>query len=790
MATGRFKIWAVYAAVLAAWVAQDHVMFTASAAAQGIQLPMLRVQTDRITRGIDTNLRLARNARLVIKPGEAVAVHELALSSPRFLVTGLGNGSVRIWDLELGREAANIDAHDGDITDLAIGGRDTLLATGGEDGRARIWHLSDGREVATFDAHVGGVSGVAIDESGRSLITTGVDGHIGVWDINTRTRSADLAGHVGAILTMALSEDGRLLVTGGADNSVRVWDLARGRLKDTLTGHDAPVNAVSLDERSELVASTDEDRRIIVWNLNDGVQRQSFRGSSTPLTVAVNTRRNFIGVGGEDSVVRLYDLDTGEETRAFRGHGGAVRHLAFEPTNQFLYTASVDGTSRVWDLPTGDELAQVISTNSGWVIADSSGAYEGSPGGINSVQWQTSEGSFELDQKIGQDYQPDVLSRLVVDGAEAVRSRVEISEGFPVPPEVSISSNGNVLLDGEPGIDLTVTAENDNSGGVKELRLYHNGKIVGADTAGVELVDQKVGEREHMMRLRIPLISGRNQFQAIGVNEAQVESKPATFTVSQAGSGGQGTLHLVVVGIDKYRNPSLNLNYGVLDGRGVANFFKDVRHGPFGKVQVHEIYDEAATRSGIEGVFNLVQSTRPEDTIIVFLAGHGEAVDRDWFFVPHDVTNANDSKALARGGFSSGDLQRNALKIGARNVLILIDTCKSGAALEAFRGFDERKSLRLLAHNSGVHVLASADNQQLATELSSLGHGIFTFAALEGLRGAADSANKDGAISVGELISYIRKRVSVLARENGTARQDPVALQRGQDFAIARVSGG
>lgn len=790
MKTGHLKLWAVCAAVLVGWAAPDHIAFTGTAEAQGIQLPTLRVQTNRITRGIDTNLRLARDARLVIKPGEAIAVHELALSSPRFLVTGLGNGSVRIWDLEFGREAAKLDAHTGAITGLAIGGRDTLMATGGEDGRARVWGLSDGREVATFEAHAGGVSGVAIDEAGQTLITAGADGRIGVWNLKTRTRQAELTGHVGAILTMVLSGDGQHLVTGGADNSVRIWDLASGQLKDTLVGHDAPVNAVSLGERSEVIASTDEDGRIIVWNLNNGAQRQSFRGSSAPLTVAVNARRNFVGVGGEDSVVRLYDLDTGEETRAFRGHDGAVRHLAFEPTNQFLHTASIDGTSRVWDLPTGDQLAQIVSTNSGWVVADSSGAYDGSPGGVNSVQWQTSEGSFELDQKILQDYQPGVLSQLVTEGAEIVRARAAISEGFPVPPDVSISSNGNVSLGGAPAIDLTVTAENDNSGGVKELRLYHNGKIVGPDTAGVELVRQTAEAKEHMMRLRIPLISGRNQFQAIGVNEAQVESTPATFTVSQAESGGEGTLHLVVVGIDKYRNPSLNLNYGVLDGRGVANFFKDIRDGPFGQVQVHEVYDDAATRSGIEGVFQLVQDTKPEDAIIVFLAGHGEAVDRDWFFVPHDLANASDPNALTQGGFSSDDLHRNALKVGARNVLILIDTCKSGAALESFRGFDERKSLRLLSHTSGVHVLASADNQQLATELSSLGHGIFTFAALEGLRGAADSTIKDGAISVGELISYIRERVGVLARENGTVRQNPVALQRGQDFTIARVSGG
>ncbi|MBO6783363.1 MAG: caspase family protein, partial [Alphaproteobacteria bacterium] len=656
----------------------------APAEAQGIQLPTLRVQTDRITRGIQTNIRLARNARLVIKPGEAIAVHSLALSSPRFLVTGLGNGSVRIWDLEFGREAAKIQAHDGTIADLAIGARDTFLATGGEDGRARVWQLSNGREIASFDAHPGGVAGVALDEAGQHLITAGADGRIGIWDIAAKSRRADLSGHVGAVTSMARSNDGNTLVTGGADGSVRTWDIANARALQTYTGHDSAVGAIALDETGNLIVSTDADGDIIVRDRRDGGQRQSFRGSSTPLTVAVNARRNFVGVGSEDAVVRLYDLSTGEETRAFRGHGGAVRHLAFEPTNQFLHTASVDGTSRVWDLPTGEQLAQVISTNSGWVVADSTGAYDGSPGGINSVQWQTSEGSFELDQRIQQDYQPGVLSRLVDEGADAVRGRDDLSEGFPVPPNVEISDNGTTTLDGRPAIDLTVTAKNDDSGGVSELRLYHNGKIVGPETAGVELVDRETEPAKHEMRLKVPLIAGRNVFQAIALNKAQVESRPATFTASQSEGGGSGTLHLVVVGIDTYRNPSLNLNYGVLDGRGVAEFFKDVRRGPFGQVRVHEIYNQAATREGIHRVFDLVRDTKPEDAVIVYLAGHGEAVDRDWFFLPHEVTDTSDEQQLRNAGFSSADLKDRALQIGARNVLVMIDTCKSGAALEAF----------------------------------------------------------------------------------------------------------
>jgi uncharacterized caspase-like protein len=60
-----------------------------------------------------------------------------------------------------------------------------------------------------------------------------------------------------------------------------------------------------------------------------------------------------------------------------------------------------------------------------------------------------------------------------------------------------------------------------------------------------------------------------------------------------------------------------------------------------------------------------------------------------------------------------------------------------------------------------VVVIAATDAETLALERPELGHGVFTHALLEGLRGKAD-ANKDRKIDAGELISYATKRVSEL----------------------------
>jgi WD40 repeat protein len=77
------------------------------------------------------------------------------------------------------------------------------------------------------------------------------------------------------------------------------------------------------------------------------------------LDVAFNADGSLFASAGADGTAKVWDTETGEEVLALTGHHGGVVNVAFSPDGNEIATSGVDGTVRVWDADTGDELAQL-----------------------------------------------------------------------------------------------------------------------------------------------------------------------------------------------------------------------------------------------------------------------------------------------------------------------------------------------------------------------------------------------------------------------------------------------
>lgn len=110
------------------------------------------------------------------------------------------------------------------------------------------------------------------------------------------------------------------------------------------------VKAIAFTPDSKLVISCADDRAVI-REAASGRELAQCRGTSNMLTLAVSPDGRILATGDEGRHLRLWELPTGRELAAWPAHEAAVTALAFDPDGATLVSGARDGTMKLWNLP-------------------------------------------------------------------------------------------------------------------------------------------------------------------------------------------------------------------------------------------------------------------------------------------------------------------------------------------------------------------------------------------------------------------------------------------------------
>jgi WD40 repeat protein/tRNA A-37 threonylcarbamoyl transferase component Bud32 len=281
-------------------------------------------------------------------------------------------GEVRLWDLAAGKQTHLLPGQIGSVWAVAFSPDGTRLATGGYRGALKVWDAATGREVLALPGHTDIVSSVAFSPDGTRLASAGGERHdnqpgeVKVWDLATAKEVLTLSGLTGNLLRVAFSPDGkRLACSSSHDKMVKLWDVATGREELTLAGHAGSLVALAFSPDGTSLASaggildpsgtTPVSGELRVWDLATGKERLALRGhTDTILGVAFSPDGQRLGSAGRDGTVRLWDAALGQQTLTLTGHTGPATSLVFSPDGRWLAAGSLDGTARVWGAAPSD----------------------------------------------------------------------------------------------------------------------------------------------------------------------------------------------------------------------------------------------------------------------------------------------------------------------------------------------------------------------------------------------------------------------------------------------------
>ena len=194
-----------------------------------------------------------------------------------------------------------------------------ILITGSYDRTARVWNLESGAEVRCLRGHTRAVRALQFDEA--KLITGSMDGTLRVWNWRTGTCIRTLAGHTAGVV--CLHFDSNVLASGSVDATVKVWNFRNGECF-TLRGHRDWVNAVQLWDAQPRSASASAGASSCV---------PAFDRARSPPPPSSAAHASHIDAGkmlfsaSDDGTIRLWDLALRTCVRQFTGHMGQVQSM-------------------------------------------------------------------------------------------------------------------------------------------------------------------------------------------------------------------------------------------------------------------------------------------------------------------------------------------------------------------------------------------------------------------------------------------------------------------------------
>jgi WD40 repeat protein len=533
------------------------------------------------------------------------------------------------------------------------------------------------------------------------------------------------------------------------------------------------------------------------------------RGPAAAL--AISRDALVVAAGYRNKSVELIDAASGKTSLSIP-HSGGTTALSFNPDGRLLVLLGKDGDAYLFDAHAGQLLATLISDGNGeWLVVAPDGKFDGSPGGWKQMLWRFAGDTFNVvpvETFFNEFYYPGLLSEIIAgkklratrDFAQLDRRQASLHIEVDGAPTAAVNTRTIKVLvkvaEAQPDKDHA------QGSGVRDVRLFRNGSLVNAWRGDVPLDAQG----QSLLDVTIPVVAGPNRLTAYAFNQDNIKSPDASLLVT----GGpalkrSGVAYILSIGINEYSNAEYNLKFAVADAEDVSSELKTQQRkvGVAGKVEVVPLLNADATKknillalrrlagtdtdalpAGAPGALESLHPVQPEDEVFIYFAGHGAATDQRFYLIPYDLGYAERRTGLDQAGWMSimdhsiSDLElQDALeKVDARDLILVIDACNSGQALEAEerrRGPMNSPGLAQLAYEKGMYVLTAAQGYQAALEVKELGHGLLTFALVEeGLKTlAADKAPKDGKIVAREWMDYATVRVPELQEAQIDAAQ-------------------
>ncbi len=536
--------------------------------------------------------------------------------------------------------------------------------------------------------------------------------------------------------------------------------------------------------------------------------------------LASGTDSRTLFIADDEGAVYLYDILEKNLIATLKGHSGPISNISF--WNNCIFTTSADGNGIVWNAQSKKRIVQINAFCTGdYLFMNKDNYYMGTQGIARALYFQKKDNVYPFEQydlfynrpdlvvkstdpqntELYEAYHKAYVKRMAKMGLDPERISNE-----PERPTMSIT-RPKELETKDTQLRITATAR-DESNNLDQINVWINDiPVYGAN--GISLKGQKT--RTAQKELVLALSQGSNKIQVSCRNEKGIESLKETFEITcNPAVPAKPDLYIIAISVAGYQDKAYTLKYAHKDGTDLVNALL-TKAGNYTHVYVDTLFDADAVREKVTALREKLNKTQPDDQVIVFISGHG-LLDKNFNF--YYATYDCDFNDPAKRGIAYDQVEALLDGIPARKKLLLMDACHSGEVDKQEVTYKQpaldsdvtatfaanSKGLKMsntegkmsltnsfllmqdlfanLNRGSGTVVIAAAAGDSYALESDRWRNGVFTYSLLEGLKEGNADGNKDGRITIGELQTYVYKKVT---DETG-GQQKPTTRQANLEY--------
>jgi WD40 repeat protein len=267
------------------------------------------------------------------------------------------DNSVRIWDVETGRQIAFYDTSNNPINSLSYAPDGRSIVVASQKGTVYVLDAYSGVELVRCIGHRLAVNRAVFSPDGRLIASASSDTTIGLWNARTGAEVRTMLGHSSSVTCVAFSPDGTCLAStsasslaGNSDTSVCLWDVATGKQQASFSDVSGITSVVFSPDGQRIAASTLAGT-IRVWRLADHAEIARLESHAAPvLSVAISSDGEHIVTASCDRTIRIWSTQDWRQETCLTGHEDFVNCAVVAPTGTRIASASADFTVRLWNM--------------------------------------------------------------------------------------------------------------------------------------------------------------------------------------------------------------------------------------------------------------------------------------------------------------------------------------------------------------------------------------------------------------------------------------------------------